>query len=68
MTSKMNTCGSRVTMRPRNSRTSTFFLLQKLAKDFNLRIIRTYGAAGHDEGAIDGMSSFGDKMFYKKTL
>ena len=34
-----------------------FGLLQKLADDFNLRIIRTYGAAGHGNGVIDAMSS-----------
>ena len=36
----------------------SFGLLNKLASEFNLRIIRTYGAAGHGKGAIDGMSSF----------
>ena len=44
---------------------NAFFLLQKLAKEFNLRIIRTYGAAGHGK-AIDEMSSFGIKIFCKK--
>ena len=39
----------------------SFFLLQKLAKDFNLRIIRRYVAAGHGEGAKEGMSNFGFK-------
>ena len=34
-----------------------FALLQKLADEFNFRIIRTYGAAGHGKGAIDAMSS-----------
>ena len=29
-----------------------------MASEFNLQIIRTYGAAGHGKGAIDGMSSF----------
>lgn len=29
--------------------------------EFNLRIIRTYGAAGHGKETIDGMSSFGVK-------
>ena len=37
----------------------SFGLLQSLADEFNLRIIRTYGAAGHGKGAIDAMSSFG---------
>ena len=40
---------------------NAFFLLEKLAKEFYLRIIHTYGAAGHGKGAIDGMSSFGAK-------
>ena len=43
-----------------------FFLLQRLAKEFNLRIIRTFGAAGHGKGAIDGMSSFGVKNILRK--
>ena len=36
-----------------------FSLYQTLADDFNLRIIRTYGASGHGKGVIDAMSSFG---------
>ena len=40
---------------------NAFFLLKKLTKKFNLRIIRTYGAAGHGKGAIDQMSSCGVK-------
>ena len=36
----------------------SFGLLNKLASEFNLRIIHTHGAAGHGKGAIDGMSSF----------
>ena len=35
-----------------------FALLHKLADEFNLRNIRTYGAAGNGKGTIDGMSSF----------
>ena len=38
-----------------------FSLYQKLADDFNLYIIRTYGASGHGKGVIDAMSSFGAK-------
>ena len=45
---------------------NAFFLLQKLAKEFNLRIIRTYGAAGHGKGAIDEMPSFGIKILCKE--
>ena len=37
----------------------SFGLLQSLADELNLRIIRTYRAAGHGKGAIDVMSSFG---------
>ena len=39
----------------------TFSLYQKLVEDFNLGIIRTYGAAGHGKGVIDAMSSFDAK-------
>ena len=39
----------------------SFALLQNLANEFNLRIIRTYGAAGHGKGTVDAMSSFGVK-------
>ena len=38
-----------------------FRFYQKLADEFNLRIIRTYGAAGHGKGVTDAMSSFGSK-------
>ena len=38
-----------------------FSLYQKLADDFILYIIRTYGASGHGKGVIDAMSSFGAK-------
>ena len=47
---------------------NAFFLLQRLAKEFNLRIVRTYGAAGHGKGAIDGMSSFGVKNILRKDI
>ena len=46
----------------------SFTLLKKLASEFNLRIIRTYGAAGHGKGAIDGMSSFGVKNVLRKDI
>ena len=45
-----------------------FGLLQKLADDFNLRTIRTYGAAGHGNGVIDTMSSFGVKNILRKDI
>ena len=45
-----------------------FGLLQRLANEFNLRIIRTYGAAGHGKGVIDAMSSFGVKNVLRKDI
>ena len=45
-----------------------FALLQKLANEFNLRIIRTYGAAGHGKGTIDAMSSFGVKNVLRRDI
>ena len=41
---------------------------QKLADEFNLRIIRTYGAAGHGKGIIDAMSSFGSKNILRHDI
>ena len=46
----------------------SFGSLQQLADDFGLGIIRTYGAAGHGNGAIDGMSSFGMKNISRKEI
>ena len=46
----------------------SFGLLQQLADEFGLGIIRTYGAAGHSNGAIDGMSSFGMKNISRKEI
>ena len=46
----------------------SFGLLNKVASEFNLGIIRTYGAAGHGKGAIDGMSSFGVKNVLRKDI
>ena len=43
-------------------------LQQSLTDQFNLRIIRTYGAAANGKGAIDTMSSFGVKSIVKKDL
>ena len=45
-----------------------FALLQKLANEFNLRIIRTYGAAGHGMGNIDAMSNFGVKNVLRRDI
>ena len=43
-------------------------MLQKLADEFNLRIIRTYGATGHGKGTIDAMSSFGVKNVLRRDI
>ena len=43
-----------------------FSLYQKLVDDFNLLIIRTYGASGHGKGVIDAMSSFGAKNILRQ--
>ena len=45
-----------------------FSLYQKLAEDLNLRITRTYGAAGHGKGVIDAMSSFGAKNILRHVI
>ena len=45
-----------------------FASLQKLANEFNVRIIRTYGAAGHGKGTIDEMPSFGVKNVLKRDI
>ena len=39
-----------------------------LAKKYNVRIIRIYGAAGRGKGVIDAMSSFGVKSFLKRDI
>ena len=46
----------------------SFGLLQSLDDEFNLRIIRTYGAAGHGKGAVDTMSSFAVKTILRKDI
>ena len=43
-------------------------MLQQLADEFGLRIIRTYGAVSHGKGAIDGMSIFGVKNILRKDI
>ena len=45
-----------------------FALLQKLANEFNSRIIRTYGAAGHGKGTINAKSSFGVKNVLRRDI
>ena len=49
----MKIFGSKVTMHLRSTKKIPFALLQQLASEFNLRIITTYGATGHDKGVID---------------
>ena len=39
-----------------------------MAEDFNLRIIRTYGAAEYGKGVIDAMSSFGAKNILRHGI
>ena len=39
--------------------------LQRLVNEFNLRIIRTYRAAGHGKGEVNAMSSFVAKNVLK---
>ena len=46
----------------------SFGLLQSLADDFKVRIIRTYRTAGHGKGAIDAMSSIGVKNILRKDI
>lgn len=45
-----------------------FQTYQNLAEEFNLRIIRTYGAAGHGKGTIDAMSSFSAKNMLRHDI
>ena len=46
----------------------SFGLLQQLADKFGLRMIRTYGAAGHGKGPTDRTSSLGVKNILKKDI
>ena len=41
---------------------------QKLADEFNLRIIRIYGVAGHGRDTIDAMSSFGVENVLRRDI
>ena len=43
-----------------------FRSMQNLADTYNITIIRLYGAAGHDKGLIDAMSSFGVKSILRR--
>ena len=45
-----------------------FALLHKLANEFNLRILRTYGGTGHGKGNIDAMSSIGVKNVLRRDI
>ena len=46
----------------------SFGLQQSLADEFNLRIIRTYGAAGHGKGVIDALPNFSVKNILRKDI
>ena len=46
----------------------SFGLQQPLADEFNVRIIRTYGAPGYGKEAIDAMSSIGVKNILRKDI
>ena len=41
---------------------------QSLANDYNVRIVRIYGAAGHGKGLIDAMSCFGVKSILRRDI
>ena len=41
---------------------------QTLSNDYNVKIIRIYGAAGHGKGLIDAMSSFGVKSILRRDV
>ena len=43
-------------------------MFRQFSDDFGLRIIRTYGAAGHGKGAIDGMLSWGVQNILMKDI
>ena len=45
-----------------------FAFYQKLADNVGLRIIQTFGAAGHGKGAIDGMSRFGVENILRQDI
>ena len=46
----------------------SFAFRQNLANEFNLKIIRTCGAAGDGKGIIDAMSSFGVKNTLRRDI
>ena len=45
-----------------------FWSLQHLVDKYNCQIIRVHGAAGHGNGLIDAMSSFGVKAILKRDV
>ena len=45
-----------------------FFLLQQIAKNYNVTVLRIYGAARHGKGLIDAMSSFGVKGILRRDI
>ena len=45
-----------------------FNSMQALSNDYNVKITRIYGAAGHGKGLIDVMSSFGVKSILRRDV
>ena len=45
-----------------------FQSMVSLSNKYNVRIIRIYGAAAHDKGLIDAMSSFGVKAILRRDI
>ena len=45
-----------------------FGSMQRLADTYKVKIFRIYGAARHDTGLIDGMSSFGVKSILRQNI
>ena len=42
--------------------------MQILSKNYNVKIIKIYGAAGHEKGLIDAMSSFEVKSVLRRDV
>ena len=42
--------------------------MQILSKNYNVKIIKIYGAAGHGKGLIDAMSSFEVKSILRRDV
>ena len=46
----------------------SFGLTQKLADNYNCKIVRVFGAGGHGKGIIDAMSAFGVKGILRRDI